>query len=36
MQTSEKVSGVSRVVDGEGAGGAVLGDRETKKLEAME
>jgi hypothetical protein len=32
MQTNEKVSGVSRVGDGEGAGGAVVGDREAKKF----
>ena len=31
-QTSEKVSGVSRVGDGECAGGAVVGDREAKEF----
>jgi hypothetical protein len=31
-QTSEEVSGVARVGDGESAGGAVVGDREAKKF----
>jgi hypothetical protein len=31
-QTSEKVSGISRIGDGESAGGAVVGDREAKEF----
>ncbi len=32
MQTREKVSGVSRIGDGESTGGAVVGDREAKEF----